>query len=299
MNITIRSLRSCLFSIISYICNSKYNNQVLSMKRKIVLFILIFVSLYLNAIDNIRISDIRSMGMGINGVTQSILYNPSLVAVQNKSNCHFNCFNRFEMKELSTFQGGIDFVNNFLSSAVDIFSFGYDAHRENMFRLSVAKRLSEQWFSGVAVQYRWMQSELYEEIPQCLSTDIGILYSPVENMFIGVLIMNAPSIYITSRETDNKLFNSYSLQTGFEWKIINSLLIAGTVESNECHHLTGSAGIEYILFKDFSFRTGLQFSSLLPTMGIGYQVSHFIVNAAVVYHQSLGISSGIGISFTF
>ena len=156
------------------------------MKRKIVLFILIFVSLYLNAVDNTRISDIRSMGMGVNGVTQSILYNPSLIAVQNKSNCHFNYFNRFEMKELSTFQGGVDFVNKFLPLSVDIFSFGYDAYRENMFRLSVAKKLGEQWFSGVAVQYRWMQTEFFEEIPQFLSTDIGILYNPVENMLLMI-----------------------------------------------------------------------------------------------------------------
>jgi len=269
------------------------------MKRKMVLFILNFVSFYLNAVDNTRISDIRSIGMGVNGVTQSILYNPSLLALQNKSNCHFNCFNRFEMKELSTFQGGIDFVNKFLPSAIDIFTFGYDAYRENMFRLSVAKKLGEQWFSGVAVQYRWIQTELFEDIPQFLSTDIGILYNPVENMFIGLLIMNFPSFYITNGETDNKLFNSYSLQTGFEWKIINSLLIAGTVERSECCQLTGSAGVEYILFKDFCFRTGLQFSPLLPTMGVGYQISHFIVNAAVVYHQSLGISSGLGVSFTF
>lgn len=269
------------------------------MKKKIFLFVFVFTTFNLSAFDNIRIPDIRSIGMGVNGVTQSVVYNPSLLASLDKSNFHFNCFNRFEMKELNTLQGGFYFVNDFLPSAVDIFSFGYDAYRENMFRLSVAKKLGEQWFLGVGVQYRWIQTELFEEVPKHLSTDIGILYNPVENLFIGMLIMNVPSIYITNKETDNKWFNPYSLQTGFEWKIMNNLLITGTIENNEYNSLTGSAGLEYILFNNFTLRTGLQFSPLLPTMGIGYQISHFVIDAAIVCHQTLGISSGIGIAFTF
>lgn len=269
------------------------------MKKSIILLVLICSSFCLNAVDNVRISDLRSMGMGVNGVTQSVLFNPSLLAIQDESTCHFNCFNRFEIKELSTLHGGFHFVNNFLPSAVDIFSFGYDAYRENMLRLSVAKRLSEQWFLGVAIQYRWIQTELFEEVPQHLSTDIGILYRPVENLFIGMLIMNAPSVYINIKETDNKWIDSYSLQTGFGWKIINRLLIAGTVGSTESNSISGSTGIEYTLFDNFHLRTGLQFSPLSPTMGVGYQISHFVIDAAVMYHQNLGLSSGIGMTFAF
>ena len=39
-----------------------------------------FVPINIHAVDNLRIPDIRCLGMGGNGVTQSVLFNPALVA---------------------------------------------------------------------------------------------------------------------------------------------------------------------------------------------------------------------------
>ena len=48
--------------------------------KSISLFVLFWASINIHAVDNLRISDIRSLGMGGNGVTQSVLFNPALVA---------------------------------------------------------------------------------------------------------------------------------------------------------------------------------------------------------------------------
>ena len=49
--------------------------------KSISLFVLFWASINIHAVDNLRISDIRSLGMGGNGVTQSVLFNPALVAL--------------------------------------------------------------------------------------------------------------------------------------------------------------------------------------------------------------------------
>ena len=54
-----------------------------------------WASINIHAVDNLRISDIRSLGMGGNGVTQSVLFNPALVALYTDKVLHLEYFNRY------------------------------------------------------------------------------------------------------------------------------------------------------------------------------------------------------------
>ncbi|WP_459188243.1 hypothetical protein ACGE0T_19545 [Parabacteroides sp. APC149_11_2_Y6] len=251
------------------------------------------------AVDNFRITDIRCLGMGGNGVTQSVLSNPSLVCFYDSKLVQIDYFNRYSVKELGTIHAGFIYPNTLLPAAVDIFSFGFDGYRESMFRLSMGKQLNRKWKIGISIQYALLQTELSEKVLQGLSTDVGILYSPVDKLLIGLLIMNLPSVTIHSEDTDIKILNDYSIQIGFQWSVINSLLIAGTVESNKTVYLTGSIGAEYIPFNRFSIRAGMNLSPLQPSLGIGYCFSRFSLDVAGTYHTVLGISTGVGIKYAF
>ena len=74
--------------------------------KSISLFVLFWASINIHAVDNLRISDIRSLGMGGNGVTQSVLFNPALVALHTDKVLHLEYFNRYGVKELGTVAGG-------------------------------------------------------------------------------------------------------------------------------------------------------------------------------------------------
>ena len=267
--------------------------------KSISLSVLFFVSVNIHAVDNLRIPDIRSLGMGGNGVTQSVLFNPALVALHTDKIVHFEYFNRYGVKELGTLGIGFVYPNPLLSVGVDISSFGYDQYRETLFRLSVGKQLNDRWRIGIGFQYKMLQTELSEEVPKQLSADIGILFVPVDKLLIGMLIMNFPSIDIHKYTTEIKCFTGYSVQIGFQWKIINSLLIVGTFESNKEHTWIGNMGIEYVPFSNFRLRAGVQTAPLLPALGIGYCLSGFTIDVATVYHPVLGASTGLGLSYSF
>lgn len=253
----------------------------------------------MQAVDNLRIPDIRSLGMGGNGVTQSVLFNPALVAGDAEKMLRVEYFNRYALKELGMMSVGFVYPNPVLSAGVDIFSFGYDQYRETQFRLSLGKQLNERWRIGVGFQYKMLQTELWEEVPKQLSTDVGVLFTPIDKLLIGVLIMNFPSVDIHKQETEIKCFDGYSVQVGFQWEIMNSLLIAGTIESNQTETWGGNVGIEYNPFKRFHLRAGIQTTPLLPTMGIGYRVARFSFDVAAIYHPVLGVSSGLGLRYSF
>ena len=61
--------------------------------KSISLFVLFWASINIHAVDNLRIPDIRSLGMGGNGVTQSVLFNPALVS--NIKCCRPSCGKKY------------------------------------------------------------------------------------------------------------------------------------------------------------------------------------------------------------
>lgn len=269
------------------------------MKSFLYLWLFITVSFYSLSVDNLRAFDIRALSLGGQGVTQSTLFNPALLTLSTSKQIYVGYLNQYGLKELGTIGLGFTFPNSILPAGFHLSSFGYDAYRTTMFRLSIGKSLNEQWKIGVAFQAAFLQTELMEEAPKQFSTDIGVLYLPVENLLIGLLIMNFPTFSVHKQSNDSQSIMDYTAQIGFQWKVINNLLMIGTLENNKAHLLIGNIGIEYTLFDNFFIRTGIQTAPLLPSFGIGYRLSAFTCHVATQIHPLLGASLGIGLSYSF
>lgn len=269
------------------------------MKRLLLFCFLLDIFPCLQAVNNLRLPDTRCMGMGTCGVTGSSLFNPALVCMEDSKSVSINYFNSYGLKELGTVDFSFSYPNNLLSAGVNISSFGYDSYRESMFRLFLGKSLSEKWSIGISFQYTFLQTQLVEESPQYLSTDIGILFTPVEKGLIGMLIKDFPSIEIRKKQADIESIIYYSFQLGFQWEIINSLLIAGNMEADKQVSLSARIGLEYRLIDRFYVRAGIKTTPLLPAIGAGYRLYGFEVNVAALYHPVLGMSTGIGLKYRF
>ena len=246
-------------------------------------------SLYVHGVDNLRLPDVRSVGMGGNVATQSILFNSALIVDKEKKSIHLEYFNRYMLKELGTMSGSFYYPNQLLSAGVDISVFGFDKYREMMVRVLGGKRLGDQWALGLGVHYSFLQTDLLENTRSRLSTDIGITFSSIDKLLIGMLIMNLPSVSIGDKD----------IEISFQWEIINSLLITGSVGTENENLVVGNFGLEYTAFDSFFIRAGIQTAPLLPSLGIGYNFSCFTIDVASIYHPILGMSTGLGLSFSF
>ena len=244
-------------------------------------------SLYVHGVDNLRLPDVRSVGMGGNVATQSILFNPALIVDKDKKSIHLEYFTRYMLKELGTMSGSFYYPNQLLSVGVDISVFGFDKYREMMVRVLGGKRLGDQWALGLGVHYSFLQ------------TDLGITFSPIDKLLIGMLIMNLPSVSIGDKDIEIEDFNYYLIQISFQWEIINSLLITGSAGTENENLVVGNLGLEYTAFDSFFIRAGIQTAPLLPSLGIGYNFSCFTIDVASIYHPILGMSTGLGLSFSF
>ncbi len=269
------------------------------MKR--VLCLMLFSSLFfsLAAIDNLRLPDMRSLALGSNGVTQSVFHNPALLALSTGKSFHFDYFNRYGLKELGTMNGSYQQTNRFLPAGIQISTFGYGEYRETMARLLVGKRIARRWTLGIGIQYTWIQTLLDTYPAARLSTDLGATFLPFDNLLIGMLIRDFPSFTIRKQTSEIKEINSYKAEIGFQWKIINEMLIVGSLGACREVSLSGCLGIEYQVGDAFSFRAGLQTDPFQPTFGVGYRYKAIQIDIAAVYHSVLGISTGAGFTLSF
>jgi hypothetical protein len=237
--------------------------------------------------------------MGGIGTTHSALFNPSLLALRTDSELRLDYYNRYSLKELATISGGLSFRNNLLPIGLHIASFGYDAYRESMFRFSAGKLLNDNLALRISLQYAILKSELFETSAARLSTDIGAAWRVVDNWLITASVINFPSKIITSENIDSERIASWSAELGVNWQIINNLLITGGVVRNGETPLGAGFGIEYQPFTDFQLRAGLRSAPFRPSLGIGYRFSMITADVVMIYHPVLGVSTGVGLSYSF
>lgn len=262
------------------------------------LFLFFLVS-FLYGSDNLRIPDIRSMSMGRNGVTQSSFFNPSLISISPNKNIQLHYLNQYGLKELGTVNACLNVPNNILDFAFHVSSFGYDEYRESMFRISFSKPLHKKWILGIGFHYEMLQTDLHDEVPKRIATDIGLSYLPVDKLLIGIVLMNAPHIYLHDKSVNNKCFTGYVLQAGFQWQFINNMLITASVINDRQKLLRMNLGMEYIAFQSFYLRAGIQSTPLMPSFGVGYDFFKFSMDITSHYHSVLGVSTGVGLSYFF
>lgn len=258
-----------------------------------------FLTNLTTANDPLRLPDVRSIGMGENGVTESLAFNPALAGISTRRDACFQYFNRYGLKELGTFTGILSYSNEILPAGLHVASFGYDVYREYMIRLFVGKRLSEQWALGISFQYTALSTELFDERPAAFSTDLGIVYIPVEELLITAVVINTPSVEVGDKTGDSLSFGVRSFLTGFRWRMINNLLITAFARYDDVDRAGGGIGVEYTPYERFHIRAGVKGKPFLPTLGTGFTLSHFSFDVAASYHSVLGISSGVGFTFSF
>lgn len=269
------------------------------MKLTASLFLLGLAAVSLSAAENLRLPDIRALAMGENGATQSVFRNPSLLALSTGKVLHFDYFNRYGLKELGTINGSYQQAGPLLPAGIQITTFGYDDYRQTRLRLLAGKHIARQWTLGVSVQYTWWQTLLEEIPPRRLSCDLGATFSPFDNLLIGMLISDFPSLTIGKKETVKEGIKSYAVEMGFQWTVINDLLIAFSMQTSESASVAGQLGIEYRLYEVFSLRAGIQTDPFQPSLGVGYRLASFRLDVATVYHSVLGMSTGVGLTFSF
>ena len=258
-----------------------------------------FLGSALHASDDLRLPDARSLAMGNDRATQSAFFNPSPIALLDQRSFTLLYSNKYGMRELATAGFFFSCPNRALPFGFHLSSFGFSRYRESMGRVCFGKRLFSFLAAGASIQYGALQSEIYENILQRLSSDIGLTFLPVDNVLIALLINDIPAFSFGDTSIENKDFESHSYCVGFQWTVINGLLITSACHVDEHRKTAVSLGMEYEAFPRFAFRAGLQSDPFVPSIGVGAGSSRFSFDTAALWHPQLGVNVALSVSFLF
>lgn len=249
------------------------------------------------AVDNVRTPEMRSMGMGIKGVTESASFNPAITSFMTQKEISANYYNRFMMKEMGTTFISFIYPTQRISTGLFLSTSGNNFYRDSQFFFSLGKRINKYWYVGMDIAYRFLQIEILKGTPAFISTDFGVVYQPFEKIKLGISLLNFP--YLSIGNIPFQGFTEYSLHAGCSWKIISSVMLVAEVENNYETSFQGNIGMEYSPFTSLYIRTGINSTPLQPYMGVGYTFQAITADMALGYHSVLGISSGISLKVRF
>jgi hypothetical protein len=254
------------------------------MGNKIVVFMLSYMlSTPLFAVDNIRTTSIKGLALGINGVTQSLYYNPSIISLSTSPTLQAMFVNKFAIKELSTYSFQAVYPHTFASIAVSAATFGSSFYRNSSVGVTLSKSCFKHWMVGGSFYYQRIVIPTMQMNQQMV--DIGITYTPNASLIVALSALN--------------VINDCSIRVGAEWGIVSQVALLTELVYDSNQFSSVSFGIGYEIYQSLYLRAGLIAPTIQPSFGLGYSIGKFTLDVACTYHAQLGISSGAGLKVSF
>ena len=234
--------------------------------------------------------DVRALSLGQMKSLSQGLTNPAFVPFSERKQIGISVYTRFEIKELSTRSICCLIPNRLIDMSFHLSMFGYDEYQLIEGRAGFAKKLSPSFSIGTSVGYTTKNSILEENVQTYLHADISCFWR-INDSFEWAL-------------TTENLMHTRNSQPSFCFTGINYQLIPTTGILLEAGYdfrkqFSISAGFEYEIVNQLMVRGGFRNSPKMPSLGFAYKIEHWKVETAFLFHSALGLCSGISVGFLF
>ena len=205
--------------------------------------------------------------------------------------------NRFLLKEISIRGGAVAIPIKAGTFGLCITNFGYSLYSENKYSLSFAKAFGEKFSAGIAMDY--LTTKIAESTGNVskgvLAAEAGIIAKPMKGLTIGAHVFNPTRAKIASYN-DERL--PTIIRLGADYAFSEKVIVAIETEKDIAQKAEFKAGIEYKAVKEFYLRIGISTDPVLTSFGFGINLKNFKLDLSATYHQTLGISPQLGLSYT-
>lgn len=173
---------------------------------------------------------------------------------------------------------------------------GYSAYNEMKVGISYAQQLAK--YLAISAQLDLLSFRIQGLGSKIMPTfEIGIYAKPTEELTLGAHIYNP--LKLTIDEESNEYLPSI-LRLGASYNIRKKALISIEFAKNIRENYSFRGGVEYFVIDKLCFRVGFGTDPILGSFGLGIIPKEGLrIDIASTYHQRLGFSPQIGISYGF
>lgn len=238
----------------------------------------------------------RAMGgasLTLNGVWASMQNQAAMLGI-NGFAAGVSYDNRFLVSELSS--ANLVIAKSFGDGVFGLnFSrYGYSAYREQKLGFGYARRLSENFNIGVQIDY--LQVALGNGYGSAgkLTWEGGVLYKVNDNISLAAHIFNP--IRVQLAEFNDERIPAI-LRFGGNYRFSERVLLTAQLDKSIDYDVIVGAGLEYMVVNDIFVRAGVSGGNSLFSFGAGYRFKGFQIDIATSYHQVLGFSPQLGLTY--
>ena len=253
------------------------------------LFLLFSYQQTTRAQDEASGSDIRGLGSGgIRSLSEEML-NPATISFREKGEISIFSFNRFGIKELST--SGIRgiFPNKRLNIGCKFLSYGYEDYRLTQGEISVAKNITPSLSLGIQFGCLHENSILQAQNKMYYFADPGIYWKVHSKFKWAFVSKNLLSTFNNSKPAFY-MGTLYKPVPEFQIHVESGLRLPGN------SHF--SFGILYEILSQLSVRCGFRTDTSNPSIGASWELGRWRIDTVFLLHNSLDLSSGIGVCYS-
>ena len=203
---------------------------------------------------------------------------------------------RFMIKEIGVRGGALALPIKAGTFGLCITNFGYSQFSENKYSLSFAKAFGNKFSAGIAMDY--LTTKIGEGYGSrgALAAEVGIIAKPLKGLTIGAHVFNPTRAKIADYD-DERL--PTIIRLGADYNFSDKVILAVETQKDISQKAEFKAGLEYRAVKEFYLRIGISTNPTLTCFGFGINLRNFKIDVAANYHQSLGISPQLGLSYVF
>lgn len=237
-----------------------------------------------------------SLGYAVTGIADSwgLFYNQAALGYAENAWVGLHHENRFLSPDLSfSALGGIIPVKPG-ALGVSIKRLGFSQYNQTQAGIAYGMKLANSFSAGIQINAHHVYIAGEYGSTTAFSAEMGILYSPNQNLSIGLHVFNPTRSKIYAEERMPTVIN-----LGVSYRLSDMVIVVAGVENNVDNKSTFKGGIEFVPIKNLYFRTGMASQPSLLSFGLGYSFSSFTVDLAFTRHEYLGYTPHLSLSYTF
>jgi hypothetical protein len=221
-------------------------------------------------------------------------HNPGALADIRKTAVGIAYENRFLLKELQS--QGFTYVQPIKKGVLSVgaHSFGYTTFRTFRGGFGYSMKLSERFMAGVQLNYQSLRIADSYGKKETITAEVGILCLLSDKWRLGMSIFNLNRAKLSEYRDDRF---STVMRLGSSYAFSEKFNVAVEAEKHIDYRLNMKLGLEYAFTQQVCFRAGMATAPVEISFGFGYKLKALQLDFGSAYHQQLGWSPHIGLTF--
>ena len=240
----------------------------------------------------------RSTALGGTGLTLtdpfSMFNNQAAMAFVKDISIGLFSERNFMLSELSYHAGGVIIPTKSGVFGLTVTYAGFDVYNEKKAGLSYARLFTERISGGIQFDYLGTSISEYGN-SSTFTFEAGLLVKITEKFSTGAHVFNP--VRVNSGFIDDKV--PATLKLGVAYEAGNKVSIAAEAKKNIDQPAQFCAGLEYRVVDALHLRAGFETYPALYSFGAGINMQQLKIDFATSYHQVLGVTPQLSISYAF